>query len=54
MEDGLYYYAPLRSIWGVWINHVGEHGVTHGEFVADFPTRDAARAFVFEKNGWNK
>lgn len=49
MRDGEYYYAPHRKNWGVWKRVTPDTGT----FVQDFKTREEARTFVFEKNGWN-
>lgn len=50
---GEYFYRRHRSLWGVW-RHVDDgNGHSHGDFVQDFGTREEARAFVYEKNGWN-
>lgn len=48
MKVGEYYYAPHRKKWGVWKRVTPDTGT----FVQDFATRDEARTFVFEKNGW--
>ena len=48
MKVGEYYYAPHRKNWGVWKRVTPDTGT----FVQDFKTREEARTFVFEKNGW--
>ena len=53
-KDGQYYYAPHRRQWGAWQCHYAGNGVTFGDFVKDFPTKEQARDFVYEKNGWKK
>ena len=51
---GQYYYAPHRNWWGVWqYDMVTENG-SSGKFIKDFPTKEEARAFVYEMNGWGK
>jgi hypothetical protein len=54
MKEGQYYYRPHRRSWGVWINHNHGGGIETGEFVKDFPTKEEAADFVYEKNGWKK
>lgn len=54
MKEGQYYYRRHRRMWGVWINHNFPSGISTGDFVGDFPSQDAAEAFVYEKNGWKK
>lgn len=54
MREGQYYYRPHRRSWGVWINHNHPSGVSTGDFVQDFPTKEEAQRFVYEKNGWDK
>ena len=54
-KEGQYYYAPHRRMWGVWKRVVPDgdaSGTMTGTFVQDFKTKEEARAFVFEKNGW--
>lgn len=49
---GQYYYAPHRCFWGVWQwTQVLENG-SIGTFIGDFRTKEEARIFVWENNGW--
>lgn len=49
---GQYFYGRHRNMIGVWVyDHVWENG-SSGQFVCDFHTREEARRFVWEKNGW--
>ena len=49
---GQYFYGCHRNYYGVWVwDHVWENGAS-GRFVADFNTREEARAFVWKMNGW--
>ena len=51
---GQYHYAPHRNLWGVWVwDYVSETGAT-GTFVKDFHTKEEAREYVWEMNGWGK
>lgn len=55
MRDGEYYYAPHRRKWGVWKRVIPDgdtSGTMTGTFVQDFETKEEARRFVYEKNGW--
>lgn len=50
---GEYFYAPRGNDWNVYVyTFVGENGAASADFVARFSTKDDARAFVYEKNGW--
>ena len=49
---GQYYYGRHRSHFGVWVYDIVTDNFTSGNFVADFPTREEARAYVWGKNGW--
>ena len=60
-KDGEYYYAPHRSLWGIWKWHswvtkvdgkIMECGI--GEFIKDCVTKEKAREEVYRLNGWNK
>ncbi len=53
-KDGQYYYAPHRRQWGVWQYHDLGNGNASGTFIKDFPTKEQASDFVYEKNGWKK
>ena len=49
---GNFYYAPHRTQWGVWQwDWVSENGAS-GKFIKDFRSKEEARAFVWENNGW--
>ena len=51
---GQYHYAPHRNSWGVWVwDYVSETGAT-GKFVKDFRSKEEAREFVWQMNGWGK
>lgn len=54
MKEGQYYYRPHGIMWGVWINHNHPNGTSTGDFVEDFPTKEEASRFVYEKNGWGE
>lgn len=54
MKEGQYYYRPHGIMWGVWINHNHPNGTSTGDFVEDFPTKEEASRFVYEKNDWGK
>ena len=51
---GQYFYGRHRSSFGVWVYDQvnNETGFSSGQFIADFQTREEARAFVWMKNGW--
>ena len=51
-KDGQYYYAPHRSLWGVWQWHDFDNGDGCGSFVMDCNTRKEAREEVYRLNGW--
>ena len=53
-KDGKYYFAPHRRFWGVWLYHESENGGGYGEFIQDFKTKEDAKSFVYNKNGYNK
>lgn len=49
---GQYHYAPHRNFWGVWQwISVSENG-SLGTFIKDFRSKEEAREFVWEMNGW--
>ena len=49
---GQYYYAPHRRSFGVWQwTEVSETGAC-GTFIKDFRSKDEAREFVWQQNGW--
>ena len=51
---GQYYYAPHRRSFGVWQwTEVSETGAC-GTFIKDFFTREEAREYVWQMNGWGK
>lgn len=53
LKEGQYYYAPHRSMWGVWVvSKVHPNGMREGDFVRDYPTRDEAVFEVYRRNGW--
>ena len=51
---GQYFYGRHRSSFGVWVYvYVNEeNGSSSGAFVADFQSREEARAYVWKMNGW--
>ena len=53
---GQYFYGRHRSSFGVWVYDQvnNETGFASGQFVCDFRTREEARRFVWEKNGWGQ
>ena len=56
-KDGEYYYAPHRSVWGVWKWHArigATDGSGIGVFVKDCYTKEKARDEVYRLNGWGK
>ena len=51
---GNFYYAPHRCFWGVWkYTEVNEHGAI-GTFVTNFHSKEEAREYVWQMNGWGK
>ena len=51
---GQYYYATHRLSFGVWQwTSVNENGAS-GSFVKDFKTKEEAREYVWQMNGWGK
>ena len=53
MKDGQYYYAPHRSVWGIWCNHNHGNGASSGTFVKDCLTKEEAKNEVYRLNGWS-
>ena len=54
-KEGEYYYAPHRSMWGVWkAGNVGKGGSRLDMFITDFSTQIQAQNFVAKMNGWAK
>ena len=53
---GQYCYGRHISFFGVWVyDYVSKDGkCSSGQFVGDFRTREEAREYVWEKNGWGK
>lgn len=49
---GQFFYAKHRSRYGVWVYDFVSDTAASGNHVADFSTREEARAFVWEMNGW--
>lgn len=53
-QIGQYFYAPHRTSWGVWQwDMVSENGST-STFIKDFRSKEEAREFVWQQNGWGK
>ena len=51
---GQYYYAPHRRTFGVWQwTSVNENGAS-GTFIKDFRSKEEAREYVWQMNGWGK
>ena len=51
---GQYYYAPHRRNFGVWQwTEVSENGAC-GTFIKDFRSKEEAREYVWQMNGWGK
>ena len=51
---GQYYYAPHRRNYGVWQwTEVLENGAC-GTFIKDFRSKEEAREYVWQMNGWGK
>ena len=53
MKDGEYYYRPHRTHWGVWRNTNTSDGA-RGTFIRDFYTKEEAKRFVYDNNGWKE
>lgn len=51
-KHGQYYYAPHRSLWGVWRHEVISDVDTSGTFVNDYVTREEAAEAVRKLNHW--
>ena len=49
---GQYFYGRHRSHFGVWVYDFVSKTAASGNFVADFNTREEARAYVWKMNGW--
>ena len=52
VREGQYYYAPHRRSWGVWKKGATINGYTMDAFVTDFATKERARTYVYNMNGW--
>ena len=52
IADGQCYWRRHRSQWGVWKKKRSADGFEDDEFIRDFTTMEAARAFVYFNNGW--
>lgn len=53
IPNGKYYYRRHKYMWGVWKKVVSPNGIELDEFIRDFSTQDAAKAFVYFNNGWS-
>lgn len=51
-KEGQLYYAPHRSLWGVWRLGKKVNNVQSNDFVRDFATKEEAREFVYKENNW--
>lgn len=49
---GQYHYGRHRSSFGVWVYDSVSKNAASASFVADFRTREEARAYVWKMNGW--
>ena len=49
---GQYHYGRHRSSFGVWVYDFVSKDSASASFVADFRTREEARAYVWKMNGW--
>lgn len=49
---GTYYFARLRSHWGIWIVISNDNGITMGEHVKDVRTYEDAVKETYRMNGW--
>lgn len=54
IRDGQYYYAPHRSVYGIWQNHELGNGRATGTFIKDCLTKEEARKEVYRLNGWDR
>ena len=52
-KDGQYYYAPHRSMWGIWQHHIIGDGMSEGTFIKDCKTKKEAADEVGRLNGWH-
>ena len=51
---GQYYYAPHRRNFGVWQwTEVSGNGA-YGTFIKDFRSKEEAREYVWQMNGWGR
>lgn len=49
---GQYHYGCHRNYYGVWVCDYVSQTSSSSSFVADFRSREEARAFVWKMNGW--
>lgn len=49
---GQYHYGRHRNSFGVWVCDFVSKESSSSSFVADFRTREEARAYVWQMNGW--
>ena len=52
-KNGEYYYGPHRRRWGVWLHRELGDGLSVGEHVCDYDTKEEARREVYRLNNWN-
>jgi hypothetical protein len=51
---GQYYYAPHRRSFGVWQWTEVSENCACGTFIKDFRSKEEAREYVWQMNGWGK
>lgn len=51
---GQYFYAPHYRCTGVWQIDYKSENCQSGRFIKDFATKEEAKAFVYQMNGWTK
>lgn len=49
-----YYYAPHRSMWGIWKRINLGNGYATGDFIKDCYTKEEASREVYRLNGWKQ
>ena len=54
ITKGKYFYAPHRSLWGIWKRDDPNESVGSGTFIKDCTTKEDARDEVYRLNGWKK
>lgn len=54
MKAGQYYYTLRRKYWCAYLCTYADEKGSSGEKVAEFSTREEAREYVWQMNGWGK